>query len=430
MTVPAVIVPAMVASLAVAAVRAAFGDAVEELAVSLAVTLAVTTGATLAAAWAVARASDRRRRGVPADAPDPTDLAELPELPDRSVPATAAATTGGEASADQDWHGRLTRLVDEIAVYRPVLEVIRREASEVSEDTEQAATSIVSGLQTVDREIGELLGFLDRSSSNEKVVEIVDRTERSLAGSRRLIHDFLGRRNADIEDSRNRLVAIATVTDEVGAAVQNIRTIARQTNVLALNATIEAARAGEAGKGFAVVAREVKELSHQSEATATEIDRRLDDLRKAVGASLSVLVEDRIESERAALGTIATAISELTESLERLVTHQREVLAKVVDESTRLAGPIMTLIGSIQFQDCTRQRLQHVTRLTEVVDEHVSDMRRVLDGPDGWIDPVDLTGRLDELMAGYVMASQRNTHREVFESRSRQEDVGARIELF
>ena len=62
--------------------------------------------------------------------------------------------------------------------------------------------------------------------------------------------------------------------DRLGAVVDSIEAIARQTNMLALNATIEAARAGDAGRGFAVVAQEVKKLATDTQ-VATANARRM-----------------------------------------------------------------------------------------------------------------------------------------------------------
>lgn len=73
--------------------------------------------------------------------------------------------------------------------------------------------------------------------------------------------------------------AMEKSSTEVGALLQRITKIAKQTKYLAINATIEAARAGDAGKGFLVVAKEVKGLSEKTSDAVGLIDEKLSDYR-------------------------------------------------------------------------------------------------------------------------------------------------------
>jgi hypothetical protein len=124
------------------------------------------------------------------------------------------------------------------------------------------------------------------------------------------------------------MAALGRSSQEIGAVIKVITSIAEQTNLLALNATIEAARAGEAGKGFAVVASEVKELARDTAKATEEIGSRIEsmqgDTQRAVAAiseigkvieqidSLQTKIAAAVEEQSVTTGEISRNISEAT----------------------------------------------------------------------------------------------------------------------
>jgi len=314
--------------------------------------LALTLGLTAAIAFVVVNIPVLRASGGPAVLAAQTRQAvDAIAPPPHDAPPHDAPVLG-----DRTCEG----LRDHLGAYDEALARATHYTSSVVDDTHDAAERIICGLKTMESSIGDVLTFLETSGSNDRVMEIVNNTERQLMENRRLIDDFIARRDQDISSWRAQIGGIDKMTDDLSHAIDGIRGIASQTRLLALNAAIEASHAGEHGKGFAVVASEVKHLSDASTRTAQQVGQGLCKLRESIRDQLTVLVNERLGAEQRELEHIAASISDLTAQMERLVAHQRDTLGKVQAESNRMISPVLQLLGSIQFQDIAQQRIRHV----------------------------------------------------------------------
>lgn len=128
----------------------------------------------------------------------------------------------------------------------------------------------------------ESLGLIGHLRSNFRDANL--RASASLTQTQRLQASFVETANqidasvASIELNASRqLGSIAIIeqlevaTGKINAIGETVSDLAEQTGILALNAAIEATRAGENGKGFAIVADEVRELSENAEANASDV---------------------------------------------------------------------------------------------------------------------------------------------------------------
>ena len=126
-------------------------------------------------------------------------------------------------------------------------------------------------------------------------------------------------------------------TQEMGAALARIETIAFQTNVLAINASIEAARAGPAGRGFAVVAAEVRALSEQTRNTAGEVKTLVE--RANAQVETGVRQADSVQSH---LGVMLSSVEDVARRM-RVVSDDAQAQARALTETRQQVDQLLEL---------------------------------------------------------------------------------------
>lgn len=146
---------------------------------------------------------------------------------------------------------------------------------------------------------------------------------------------------------------VHTTNDSVQAirqAVELITSIATETNLLSLNASIEAARAGEHGRGFAVVASEIQKLADESNQSAQEIGRIIDNLLKQSEQTVLVMDEvniivneqrEKLAQTKEQFNLVTDGVSSTrkeTEEIEKLVTSCDAARAKIMDVIQNLSA--------------------------------------------------------------------------------------------
>ncbi|AEV88006.1 methyl-accepting chemotaxis protein [Actinoplanes sp. SE50] len=293
-------------------------------------------------------------------------------------------------------------------------DVIDGHVKDVIEQTGEAAHAIVQQMVKIDSlaevmagDVAQLAGTLSRterelsqvSSSNDQLVS-------------RLIAYFLHR--------DHQIRALVEQMRELNQHVTQIEEVSRATNILALNAMIEAVRAGDAGEGFSVVADEVRKLAHRSSEAAHGIGSSIGDLT----AKLDAVLSDDTQFDRAAemppvkeetamtrrLGGIANAQREMSEMVSGILRDTVVAARQVQTSSNALTSETTGAVGHVQFQDISRQMLEHVA-------EAVADVRGQAESVAGYAqgrvtaDEVrDGAINVEDLRSKHVMARQRFTH--------------------
>jgi methyl-accepting chemotaxis protein len=301
------------------------------------------------------------------------------------------------------------RTTAELNDYHLFTDILRKQLLSVTDLSEDAAKGILESLSEVDAQITGLLGFIQRSGSDQQATEAVSQIELQMKGCRELLDTFAARQRQAAQEGHDQRSKMMAETASVLKVIEGVGNIARQTNILSLNVSIEAARVGQAGKGFSVIAQEIRRLATEAQSLSVDVHNKVEGLIKIITTDMKTAAELKERRDADSIGDISSELTDLTGNLVSMLTHQRSVINKIETENESIARPIMDMMGKMQFQDIIRQQLGQLISTATMVDEHVQHVSRCLNDP---ADDVGLTleQKLDDVFGGYVMERQRETH--------------------
>ena len=275
------------------------------------------------------------------------------------------------------------------------------QANSVSESASQMG-------KVVESTTNATIAFSEKiSSANEQVdrnYEMAQNLESSFKQVRKSVDDGdteaknfqndLGAMVSVVGSAREATDGLLSEMTKITSILEEINSIASQTNLLSLNASIEAARAGEHGRGFAVVADEIRLLAEQSSQAADNIKGILDGLTETTGdvsEKINAGAKAAQEGVEKMVGLLEVfeGIRQSTGEAQDVVQQEYEVIENIRQVFGQIQGEIETLVATNEENSAM---IQSIAESIMAQHDSVGDVKEEI---------VGIAGLSDELKAKF-----------------------------
>lgn len=256
-------------------------------------------------------------------------------------------------------------------------------SQQVAKSIEEVATGSETQVQRMEgtlHAMGEMSAGIEQVTSTSSTVSdasvgMMQQAEQGSESVQKAVNQVNMIRTS-VSNSAETVRILGERSQSIGQIVEVITGIASQTNLLALNAAIEAARAGEQGRGFAVVADEVRKLAEQSEQSAGEIAKLIQQIQgdtlKAVSSMDGGMQE--VESGIALFQASSEAFTQILNTANS-VTEQIRQLSDATGRMSTASQNVVRSLGEVM--DISRNFEMNSQSVAAASEEQFASMEQI-----------------------------------------------------
>jgi len=210
------------------------------------------------------------------------------------------------------------------------------------DQTQQAASAVSQMVLTID-------GIADNTSLAATKAESTNQSAIEGQGGVLETIEQIELLSNNLTRSEQEVKELVQDSQNIGAVLDVIRSIADQTNLLALNAAIEAARAGEQGRGFAVVADEVRTLASRTQESTTEIESIILKLQSRTNNMVNLINDCLVQGDKSSkkAGSAGEMLNDITINIDSIM-QMTTAIAQSIHEQSVGVNAVDQHVGAIR----------------------------------------------------------------------------------